>query len=72
MLENCRVELPAGKKGKNKSFGFAVMPEHVQKELLKLHGIELHGIVIIIEETTSIRIKRTDEQSTGLLRTITK
>ena len=38
------------------------MSEHVQKELLKLHGIEFHGNIIIIEEATSTRIKRPDEQ----------
>ena len=53
---------------KNKGFGFAVMSEHVQKELLKLYGIEFHGNIIIIEEATSTRIKRPDEQNTGLLR----
>ena len=42
------------------------MPDHVQKELLKLHGIEFHGNIIIIEEATSTRIKRRDEQKTGL------
>ena len=44
------------------------MPEHVQKELLKLHGIEFRGNIIIIEEATSTRIKRPDEQKTGLSR----
>ena len=44
------------------------MPEHVQKEVLKLCGIEFHGNIIIIEETTSTRIKRADEQKTGLPR----
>ena len=33
------------------------MPEHVQKELLKLHGIKFHGNIMIIEEATSPRIK---------------
>ena len=66
MQENCLVDLPTGKNGKNKGFGFAVMPEHVQKELLKLQGIEFHGNIIIIEEATSTRIKRRDEQKTGL------
>ena len=41
------------------------MPEHVQKELLKLHGIEFYGNLIIIEEATSTRIKTPDEQKTG-------
>ena len=44
------------------------MPEHVQKELLKLHRIEFHDNIIIIEEATSARIKRPDEQKTGLSR----
>ena len=68
LQENCRVDLPTEKNGKNKGFGFAVMPKHVQKELLKLHGIEFHGNIIIIEEATSTRIKRPDEQKTGLSR----
>ena len=40
----------------------------MQKELLKLHGIEFHGNIIIIEEATSTRIKRSDEQKTWLSR----
>ena len=40
------------------------MPDHVQKELLKLHGIEFQGNTIIIEEATSTRVKRPDEQIT--------
>ena len=68
LQKNCRFDLPTGKNGKNKGFGFAVMPEHVQKELLKLHGTEFHGNIIIIEEATSTRIKRWDEQKTRLSR----
>ena len=63
VVSNYRLE----KNGKNKSLGFAVMSEHVQKELLKLHGTEFHGNIIITEEATSTRIKRLDEQNTGLL-----
>ena len=44
------------------------MPEYVQKELLKLHGIEFHSNIIIIEEATSTRIKRPDGQKTGISR----
>ena len=29
LQEDCRVDLPNGKNGENKGFGFAVMPEHV-------------------------------------------
>ena len=68
MHENFRVDLPTEKNGKNKGSGFAVMPKHVQKGLLTLHGIEFHGNIIIIEEATSARIKRPDEQKTGLSR----
>ena len=68
MQENCRVDLPTEKNGKNKGFEFAVMPKHVQKELLKLHRIEFHGNIIIIEEATSTRTKRPDENKTGLPR----
>ena len=66
LQENYHVDLPTEKNGKNKGFGFSVIPEHVQKELLKLHGTEFHGNIIIIEEATSTRIKRSDEQKTGL------
>ena len=68
MQENCRVELPTGKNGKNKGFGSTVIPEHVQKELLQLRGIEFHGNTIIFEEATSTWIKRPHKQNTGLLR----
>ena len=63
---NCCVDLTTVKNEKNKGFGFAVMPEHVQKELLKLHGIDFHGNIIIIEEAASAKIKRLDEQNTRL------
>ena len=68
LQENCRVDIPIEKNGENKGFGFAVMPKYIQKELLKLHGIEFHGNIIIIEEATSTRIKRPDEQNTRPLR----
>ena len=55
---NCRVKLATDKSGENKGFGFAVMPEHVQKELLKLHEIEfLSNKIIIDEEAKSTKIK---------------
>ena len=70
LQENCRVDIPIGKNGKNKGFGFAVMLKHVQIELLKLHETEFHGNIIITEEATSTRIKRPDEQKTGQNRLI--
>ena len=68
MKQNCRFYIPTGKNRKNEKFGSAVMPEHVQKELLKLHRIEFHDNIVIIEEATSIRIKTPDEQKMRLLR----
>ena len=68
LQENCHVDLPTGKNGKNNGFGFAILPKHVQKELLKLHEIEFHGNIIIIEKAASTRIKRPDEQKRGLSR----
>ena len=40
---------------KCKGFAFALVPEHVQKEILKLDGITLENIIIIIEDATSTR-----------------
>ena len=68
MTQNFCFYIPTGKNRKNKKFGSAVLPEHVQKELLKLHGIEFHDNIVIIEEATSIRIKTPDEQKMRLLR----
>ena len=68
LQENYRADLPTGKNRKTKGFGFAVMPELVQEELLKLHRIEFHGNIIIFEDATSTRIKRQDEQKKGLSR----
>ena len=68
MTQNFCFYIPTGKNRKNKKFGSAVLPEHVQKELLKLHGIEFHDNIVIIEKATSIKIKTPDEQKTRLLR----
>ena len=68
MQGNSCVDLPTGKNEKNKGFGFTLMSNHVQKELLKLHGIEFHGnIMIIEEEALPGKTKRSDEQNMGLL-----
>ena len=45
MQGNSCVDLPTGKNEKNKGFGFTLMSNHVQKELLKLHGIENMGLL---------------------------
>ena len=41
--------------GKCKGFSFALVPEHVQKEILKLNGITLENIIIVTEDATSTR-----------------
>ena len=51
-----------GTNGKSKSFGFAIIPGHGQKELMKFNGIEFYSNKIIIEDAGSTRIKRQDEQ----------
>ena len=45
--------------GKCKGFAFALVPEHVQKEILKLNGITLENRIIIIEDATSTRKRDT-------------
>ena len=41
--------------GKCKGFAFALVPEKVQKEILKLNGITLENRIIVIEDATSTR-----------------
>ena len=44
--------------GKCKGFAFALVPKHVQKEVLKLKGITLENRIIAIENVTSTRYKK--------------
>ena len=41
--------------GKCKGFAFALVPEYVQKEILKWNGITLENRMIVIEDATSAR-----------------
>ena len=45
--------------GKCKGFAFALVPEHVQKEILKLNEITLENKIIVIEDATSTRKRDT-------------
>ena len=45
--------------GKCKGFAFALVPEHVQKEILKLNGITLENRIIVIEGVTFTRKRDT-------------
>ena len=52
--------MPANEKmRKCKGFVFALVPEHVQKEILKLKGITLENMIIVMENATSRRKKDT-------------
>ena len=56
LRETCKINIPVNEnKGKCKSFAFALVPEHVQKEILKLNGITLEKRIIVIEGVTSTR-----------------
>ena len=44
---------------KCKGFAFALVPEHVQKEILKLNEITLENRIIVIEDATSTRKRDT-------------
>ena len=46
--------------GKCKGFAFALVPEHVQKEILKLNRITLENRIIVIEDTISTRKRDTN------------
>ena len=43
--------------GKCHGFAFVLVPEHVQKEILKLNGTTLENRIIVIEDVTSTRTR---------------
>ena len=45
------------------------MPEHVVKELLKLHGIEFNGGQLVIEKTKTAPKKTTGKNQQAFLQT---
>ena len=45
------------------------MPEHVVKELLKLHGIEFNGRQLVIEKTKTAPKKTTGKNQQAFLQT---
>ena len=48
LIGNCSIEM--SKLQQNGRHAFILVPCHVCKELVKLHGLEIHGGKIIIEE----------------------
>ena len=58
--ETCKTNMPVNENmGKCKSLVFALVPEHVQKEILKLNGITLENRTIVIGDATSTRKRDT-------------
>ena len=54
LRETCKINMPVNENmGKCKGFAFALVPEYVQKEILKLNGITENRIVT--EDATSAR-----------------
>ena len=41
--------------GRRKDFAFALVLEHVQKEILKLNGVTLENRIIVMEDATSTK-----------------
>ena len=60
LRETCKINVPVNQNtSKWKGFAFAFVPEHVQKELLKLNGITLENRIIVIANVTSTRKRDT-------------
>ena len=60
LRETCKINMPVNENtGKCKGFAFALVPEHVQKEILKLNGITLENRTIVIGDATSTRKRDT-------------
>ena len=60
LRETCKINMPFNENtGKCKGFAFALVPEHVQKENLKLNGITLENRIIVIEDATFTRKRDT-------------
>ena len=58
--ETCKTNMPVNENmGKYKGLAFALVPEHVQKEILKLNGITLENRTIVIGDATSTRKRDT-------------
>ena len=56
LRETCKINIPVNEnKEKCKSFAFALVLEHVQKEILKLNGVTLENRIIVMEDATSTK-----------------
>ena len=60
LRETCKINMQGnGNTGKCRGFAFALLPKHVQKEILKLNGITLENRIIVIENATSTKKRDT-------------
>ena len=60
LRETCKINIPVNENTrKYKGFAFALVPEHMQKEILKLNEITLESRIIVIEDETSTRKRDT-------------
>ena len=54
LKENWNITMPINRKtGKNKGIAFALSPDHVHNESLKLNGIKFHGKNLVLKEVLS-------------------
>ena len=60
LRETCKINIPVNENtGKCKGFAFALVPEHMQKKILKLNEITLESRIIVIEDANSTRKRDT-------------
>ena len=61
LRETCKINMPVNESTETcKGFAFALVPEQVQKQILKLNRITLENRIIVIEDTISTRKRDTN------------
>ena len=61
LRETCKINMPVNESTETcKGFAFALVPEHAQKQILKLNRITLENRIIVIEDTISTRKRDTN------------
>ena len=70
LSENSDIQLSLfGNKGKRRGFAYITVPEHVVKELLKLHGIEFNGRNLVTKKAKTPPSKTTGKNKQAFLQT---
>ena len=68
--KNSHTEKPLlGNTGKRRGFAYTTVPEHVVKELLKLHGIVFNGRKLVIGKEKTPPMKTTGKSKQAFLLT---